>query len=189
LNQIGPAGHFILTLHDPHWRKIKSHLFGNSQKISLANTLDNKKLKLGITQDRKFGGQIDEVLEKYKDNKNIHKRPARDLTKGLITMLLADRVDYILGYDWELQYLVKQFWSSKEADELIFLPIQETTPYLMSYIACAKTQWGKKVVDRIDDILRQEVPRAEYRQIWEQWMSNKKLYRQLYKEVFLKEIQ
>ncbi|MCP4112846.1 MAG: hypothetical protein GY749_46200, partial [Desulfobacteraceae bacterium] len=163
-------------------------LFGSSPKISLADTLKNQKLILGITKDRKFGGRIDQILENHKGG-NIYGRTGSDLTKGLVSMLLGDRVNYILGYDWELQYLVKQFWSSEKADELIFLPIQETKPYLSSYTACSKTDWGRKVIDKIDKILTEEIPKKQYRGIWEQWMSNKELYRKLYNEVYLKQIQ
>ncbi len=169
-------------------KKSNRHLFKNNDTISLANTLKNQKLLLGVSKDRKFGGQIDQVLENFKSSSNIYNRAAIDQTKGLIAMLLSDRVDYILGYDWELQYLVKQLWSSKEADELIFLPIQETPPYLISYIACPKTEWGKKVVNRIDEILKEEIHKKEYRIIWEQWMSDKELYRKLYNKVFLEKL-
>ncbi len=106
-------------------KKSNRHLFSNSPKISLADTLKNQKLILGITKERKFGGRIDQILENYKGSSNIYSRAGSDLTKGLISMLIGDRVNYILGYDWELQYLVKQFWSSKKADEFIFLPLQE----------------------------------------------------------------
>ncbi|MCP4110416.1 MAG: ABC transporter substrate-binding protein, partial [Desulfobacteraceae bacterium] len=41
-------------------------LFGSSPKISLADTLKNQKLILGITKDRKFGGRIDQILENHK---------------------------------------------------------------------------------------------------------------------------
>ncbi len=122
-------------------KRSKQHFFGNSKKISLANSVKNQKLILGITQDRKYSKNIDQILEKHKGNSNIYTRASQDLTKGLVSMLLNDRVDYILGYDWELQYLLKQFFLSEEADKLIFLPIQETEPYLISYIACSKNDW------------------------------------------------
>jgi uncharacterized protein (TIGR02285 family) len=169
-------------------KKIKLHKFGDSSEISLNETLKNQKLILGITKDRKFGDLIDTVLEKYKDNRNIYSRVAGDLTKGLVEMLIHDRVDYILGYDWELQYLTKQFWSKKKANSLTFLPLKETKHYLMSYIVCSKTDWGKKVISNINKILIEEVPKDGYRKIWEQWMSNKKLYRKLYKEIYLKQV-
>ncbi len=170
-------------------KKRNRHLFGNELKASLAVTLKNKDLRLGVTQDRKFSGKIDQLLEAHKDSSNVHKRASGDLTKGLIQMLLYDRVEYILGYDWELQYLVRELWSEEQADELIFIPIKETEPYLISYIHCSKNKWGKTVVNRIDEILKEEIPKPSYREIWEQWMSNKELYRKLYDEFYLKRIQ
>ncbi|MCP3922169.1 MAG: TIGR02285 family protein [Desulfobacterales bacterium] len=169
-------------------KKSSLHRFSDSPEISLNDTLKDKELILGVTSDRKFGDQIDTVLEKYKGSRNIYNRIAGDLTNGLVGMLIYDRVDYILGYDWELQYLVKKFWSPKKAEGLIFLPLKETKPYLMSYIVCTKNEWGKKVINDINQILIREVPKKGYRNIWEQWMSNKKLYRKLYKDVYLKKI-
>ncbi len=169
--------------------KEKRLLFGNDFKMSLANTLKNKNLRLGITQDRKYGGQIDQILKLNKGTANIYERVGLDNTEGLLNMLLTSRLDYILGYDWELQYMLKQSMSPQKADSLIFLPIQEIKPYLISYIACSKTEWGRSVLGKIDEILREETPKEHYIEIWEQWMSNKKLYRKLYKEFFLKGIQ
>ncbi len=87
-------------------------------------------------------------------------------------MLLSCRVFNcrvnILGYDWELQYLVKQNFSSEEADKLIFFPIKEAEPYLISYIACSKNEWGERVVNEIDRILEVEISKDYYRNIWEQ---------------------
>ncbi len=169
-------------------KRSKSQFFGNAQSISLDGILQNQELILGLGSDRKYGSRIDSVLKKYENNKNIYRRASSDLTKGLVTMLLSDRVDYLIGFDWELQYLVRKNWSAEKADQLIFLPIQETTPYLISYIACAKTPWGQEVVRQIDDVLEKVVEKEEYRNIWGQWMSNKELYNKLYDDVFLKEI-
>ncbi len=169
-------------------KKKNRHLFENIQKVSLAHTLKNNNLKLGITQDRKFGDKIDQLIDKHKNSSNIYERTSSDLTKGLIEMLFLDRVDYILGYDWELQYLAKEFWSEKQANELIFISVEETKPYLISYIFCSKSILGKTVVNKIDKILEEEIPKALYRGIWGRWMSNQELYRKMYYEFYLKKI-
>ncbi len=164
------------------------HFFGSAKQISLAQTLNNLNLKLGITKDRKFGDKIDQLINKHKNSRYLYERASSDLNIGLIKMLLSDRVDYILGYNWELQYLAREFWSVKQANELIFIPVEETKPYLVSYIICSKTKWGKTVVNKIDEILKEEIKKESYRNIWEQWMSNKELYRKLYYEFYLKKV-
>jgi len=138
-------------------KKSKRHLFSNSQKISLADTLQNQNLRLGLSKKRKYSGQIDQILERFKDNSNIHREAKLAASKVLVHKLLFDRVDYILGYDWEIQYQIRHSLSAEDANKFIFLPILET--------------------------------KEEYRSMWEQWMSNKVLYRKLYREVFLKDFQ
>ncbi len=169
-------------------KKSRQGRFGDKDYISLAGILKNSRLRCGITKDRKFGGKIDEILDQNKENPNILKRAAGDLTAGLLRMLKADNVDYILGFDWELQYLSRDLFSPQEADTLIYIPIKETTPYLMSYIACSKTEWGKRFVKKLDKILEEALPSETYLNFWGQWMSNKALYRKLYHDVFLKQL-
>lgn len=169
------------------YKKKNMHLFGESGAVSFSKIIKNKDFKLGIIRGRKYGDRIDDIIRNNKANENIYERTTLEQSKGLIGMLLLDRVDYILGFDWELQYLVKEFWGTKEADSLMFSSVQETLPYAITYIACSKTEWGKKVISEIDKILVEETPKIEYRNIWKQWMSNKNLYNVLYDKYFINE--
>ncbi len=168
------------------YKKKNTNLITKQGAVSIAKIIKNTDFKLGIIKDRKYGDRIDRIIEDNKANENVYERATLEQNKGLIGMLLLDRVDYILGFDWELQYLVKEFWSPKEADSLMFSPVQEALPYAITYIACSKTEWGEKVINEIDAVLLEETKKPEYRNIWKQWISNKKLYDELYDKYFLK---
>ena len=55
------------------------------------------------------------------------------------------------------------------------------------YVACSKTPWGKKLIEKINRILLEQRPTAQYRAAYERWLdkSSLKNYRDLYKNVFL----
>jgi uncharacterized protein (TIGR02285 family) len=167
-------------------KKSNRHLFGSALPVSLDRILGDTQLVLGIESDRKFSLKIDDILAVHQKSPRIHRRTAMKGTTGLIDMMLLGRVDFIIGFDWELQYLVRNERSPEQVGQLIFLPIEETLPFLISYIACAKTDWGLGVIQRIDRILRKEIHTPEYRHIWEQWMSDKALYEKLYHRYFLR---
>ncbi len=167
-------------------KKSKRHLFGNARPVSLDLILTSTSLSLGLENDRKFSFRIDGILASHRENPRIHRRAAMNGTMGLIDMMMLDRVDFLIGFDWELQYLIRNERSPEQAAQLTFLPIRETPPYLISYIACAKTDWGLKVIQHIDRILEGEIHTPGYRHIWEQWMSDKVLYEKLYHAFFLR---
>jgi len=55
------------------------------------------------------------------------------------------------------------------------------------YVACSKTPWGKKLIEKINRILLEQRPTKQYRSAYERWLDKSSLesYRDLYKNVFL----
>jgi len=166
---------------------IRSANIEQFRSASLTDIINNRSLILGIAQNRTFSKEIDQILDSNKDKNHIINRASSDITKGLISMLLMNRIDYFLGYDWELKYLLKRYWSPEIAKELIFIPIKETNAYSVSYVSCSKTDFGKEVIEKINKILKKEISKDEYRELWGQWMLDNKLYNKLYNEIYLKQ--
>lgn len=156
--------------------------FQFTEKPFLSDLLKNKKLRLGIVKSRKYGHEIDAILRIKQNQTNIYRRASGD-TKGLLAMLLAGRIDYILGYDWELQYISKMFYPELQK-QLFYLPLQETS-IIKPYIVCAKTEWGNQVIQKIDKILLNWTNKLHYQNIGIQWLSNPDVQRKLFKEYYL----
>ncbi len=164
--------------------KRNRHAQFNNQPLRLVDIIKNHELVFGIVHGRKYGGQLDEIVEKNKGKNWIYERAGADTSKGLLGMLLQDRLDYILGYDWELQYVVRQFWP-KQIDKLAYLPVEESPSHIAAYTVCSKTVWGQEMIQRIETIILNNRHTNRYQRFWLRWISNQKLYQQLYQEYFL----
>ncbi len=155
-----------------------------SKKPSLNTLLNNSQLKLGDQLNRKYGKGIDPLLNKYQDAKHIYKTKDRLGYEKLVEMMLLNRFDYVLGYAVEFGYIGQKLG---KLDQLQFLPLQEARPYTISYIACSKTDEGKKMIKRINKILIQNRPTERYRSFTEKWLDKDLIpeYRKAYDEQFL----
>ncbi len=132
--------------------RLKS-LFGNKESVSLEALLKNPDLRLGVTRDRSYGGAVDELLKKYKDkNKNIVYRAGQDSLKGLLRMLSAERIDYTIGFPWEVPYVAQQI---NKRDDISALAIEEGKKdyWIKNYMGCPKNEWGRQMIEKINRIL------------------------------------
>jgi hypothetical protein len=55
-------------------------------------------------------------------------------------------------------------------------------------VGCSRTPWGRKIIDKINQVLLEQRPTERYRTAYERWLDKGSLknYRRLYDEVFLK---
>ncbi len=125
--------------------------FGEGVRLSLKRLLEKPELKLGITADRSFGKEVDDILKTYAGAGNIYLHYSTTSIEGLIRMLLAGRVDYIIEYPPMVQYLEKQLGAS---DELAVYAIEEKAQlWTPGWVACTKNELGKRVIEKVDTIL------------------------------------
>lgn len=165
-------------------KKKNLHKLGKGKKLSLEKLLKNGKLILGVTEGRSYTRGIDELLRKHRGQKNIESRIGGDVYKGLMLMLKADRVDYIIGTPLETYYLAREYGMSKD---IAFVPVREGSEYFMGYVACAKTPAGMEVIRNVNSVLVRHRPSAEYRSFFERRMPKEMLrdYRRAYDALFL----
>lgn len=155
-------------LDTPYWRKmfyfstptmvtpsngiiIKTKNLGkltNIKPLSLQKVLDKTQLQLGL--GKLYGEGIDDILKKnegkYADK--IH-RVANPI--NTYKMLLADRLDYTIGYPVEAYYY-QMILKGKE--KFTHVPLVDNAPFVEVVAACSNTPWGKKVIDEINVILK-----------------------------------
>jgi uncharacterized protein (TIGR02285 family) len=164
-------------------RKEDKKLFESPRMLSLEDLLMNKSLKLGLSSKMAYGKKIDTVVEKYKAKANIFFRHGGDITEGLLRMLLKKRIDYTLAYPWMVEYMLKP----EQIEKIAFIPAKETQFPIMHYAICAKTDWGLKVIEKINAILKKERPEKRYRSFFERWLPKEEIkkYRLAYETEFL----
>lgn len=120
--------------------------------ISIVDIFNKSNLKVGIAKGRKFGPAVDKLLAKYKDSKKIITHYKCNLFQSLILNMESRRgIDYVIGYPQEIQWLKSQ---KKTKGQFTFIPIKEMPKYVLSYVGCSKNTWGKKIIAKVNNILK-----------------------------------
>lgn len=140
-------------------RKEDYAAFGGTNVISLENTLKNSRLKFGYPAFRSFGQAIDSIIKVHAKDAHVASSYSSEIIKQQIILLKDKRIDYTIGGYFETNFQVKEQGITKE---IIPLKIEEKQDYLVLYIVCPKNEWGKRMIDKINEILRKEIPTQRY---------------------------
>lgn len=140
-------------------RKDDYAAFGNTNVISLENTLKNSKLKFGYPSFRSFGQTIDSIIKDHAKEAHIFPIYSSEIIKQQIILLKDKRIDYTIGGYFEINLAAAQQGTKSE---IMPLKIEEKHDYLVLYIVCPKNEWGKMMIDKINEILRKEIPTQRY---------------------------
>ncbi len=139
-------------------RKDDYAAFGGTNAISLENTLKNSKLKFGYPSFRSFGPTIDSIIKLHAKDAHLFPTYSSEIVKQQIILLKDKRIDYTIGGYFEINFAANQGTKI----EIMPLKIEETQNYLVLYIVCPKNEWGKRMIDKINEILRKEIPTQRY---------------------------
>ncbi len=161
------------------WKKL-----GQPETMSLEALLLKPDMSVIFQQKRAYG-VLNHIINKYQHSENVNIGAQSGFQ--LIKMLLLDRIDYIVEYPYPVAMVSKK---NKKLDLITSVRIEELPPYILSYCTCAKTPNGKKVIERINEIIRQYRASEEYWQTLSagmNWMDKKsaRYLKKLYKDMFL----
>ncbi len=147
-------------------------------KLSLARLLADRSLRTSFLRDRALGGPID-TLVREAAQAGIHSEFGE-----AFRMLLTDRLDYLVEYSAIAAYQAKRL---EPEGAIAALPFDEAPAPLLSRVMCPNTDWGRRLVARIDDVLRVERTTPAFRQIVEAWAeeSDRATIREVYDRTFL----
>jgi len=136
-------------------------LFGKNKNVSLEALLESANLKLGVSKSNSYGATIDKILEKYKEKSTILFRSGQDNHLGLLRMLKEERIDYMIGYPWEIDYIASQI---NFRNEIAVVDIKELEgqQWIVSHIGCTKNEWGRQVIEKVNAILPKVRGSEEY---------------------------
>jgi len=170
-------------------RKDRFEDFGGKKVVRLADLLKEGKMIIGRSKNRSYGPGFDKSLNNYGNSKNIYSYEGPELTLNLFKMLLAERVDALAGLPEEAMYLAETLGFR---DKIMTINVNENLEdheSMITYVACSKTDWGKKTIETINTILTKERPTERYRAAYERWLDPSSVadYRKMYEEIFLKQ--
>jgi uncharacterized protein (TIGR02285 family) len=116
--------------------------------VSLEALLDSGRYAGVAETGRSFGPDVRRVFEKHKSSVLLQVCP--DVAQKF-EMVHNNRVDFFIEYPFVLQHYVK---TAGRKQDLVPLGIAEHDPYVLSYVVCTKTDFGKRVIERINEELR-----------------------------------
>lgn len=153
-----------------------------TNSVSLKKLLQNKRLAGGAVAARSYGKDADQIIQQYKQD-NFRFYVSGNLGLNVYQMLLGNRMDYIIEYPFVIEYFNQVLDAD---DQTISLMIEEAPPFSMGHTACPKSPWGRKIIDKVNQIYRQHRGSKEYRKLMERWQNEttKKRIRENY-QLFL----
>ncbi len=160
---------------------------GGEKRAALAEVLSEPELTLGVAANRSYGVPIDAVLDKYRGGGKLFVYSGDDLFENLLKMLVAGRLDGILGLPEEVVYMGEKLRLTEEIVSVSLVENEGEYHAWLGYLVAPKNAWGKALVEKVDRILLRERPTERYRKAYERWLdvNSREVYRALYDEVFL----
>jgi len=169
--------------------KDKAHLFGKEgETLSLTQIIRNENLRLVVSKNRPYLG-AGKVLKQYlKENpnaKHIKSLSTLNIGKSMFHSIFKDRADYTFEYINKITYYGNELGVLKDT---VIYPMKENLDIYYGYASCVKTQKGKEVITKLNDIFRILKYSPKWINAFAKWLPTQKLkddYLNYYKDVFL----
>lgn len=134
--------------------------------LSLIKLLENKNLMLGAIPNRSYGVEIDSIIATTR-SKQVTFRPGSNVLESITKMLVMDRVDIVLGYPDEHEYIAKKLGL---VGDIISLMITETPNFSEGYIGCNTNEIGKKNIAILEATLQKMHRHNAFYKILTRWL-------------------
>ena len=163
-------------------RKRDLERFGRGSPVSLSELIEDESLTLLLKRGTRYGKRIDRILNEHRGSPNITYLYSDNLGQQALKMLMAGRGDYFLSlssttYDAEkLGY----------ADRIALIPI-EGESYLTGRVACSRNETGKRIIERVNEMLRKEIPNGRIYRILSRWVPGRmrREFKKMYEELLV----
>jgi len=126
----------------------------------LENILKDNSLFLGYSLGRAYSKNIDAILQKNISKGNSIGIGQHTVLKALLQMLHKGRIDYTIGYSYEMSYVASEF---NLKSSYISLPIHNANELIPVYVGCPKNDWGKNIIKKLNPyILKNRLSKKFY---------------------------
>lgn len=161
--------------------------FGETESISLATVLEEQNIRLGIAANRSYGRPLDTVLDRHRETGTLFVYVGDDLFENLLRMLVAGRLDAVLGLPEEVMFVAEGLGVRDAIKSVALTETLDDPRAWIGHVGCSKTDWGRAVIKAVNRAIRSARPTAEYRRAYERWLDpeGKGIYRRFYDQVFL----
>jgi len=140
--------------------------FPPGAEVDLEKVFKDRRLIGGIISGRSFAPNIDAQIRRHGDAPNVRMRALQP--SHMVELLLKGEIDYTIMFPHEAAFLERQ---AGRDGFLATRMIAGTPPYILTHVACTRSEWGERVITRVNRILRDQRNRPEYRQFSARWYS------------------
>ncbi|MEW6990113.1 TIGR02285 family protein [Colwelliaceae bacterium 6441] len=157
---------------------------GDQTSISLINLLSDESITVGIATER-YTSELNQILSQFKGKAHLSHQ---NNYNGLVRMFFKKRVDALIEYPPVITY-AKQIFDAKMNNTSLAITELSKTNYLPVHFACPNNDWGKNVINKINQILIEEVKEDDYLAFRLKWYDkeSQRLLSKYYLEDYLKD--
>lgn len=134
--------------------------------IDLEAVFRDRRLNGGIIAGRSFAPNIDALVRRYGGAPNIQLQPVKPAR--MLEMLEKGEIDYTIMFSHEADFLERQAGNRRTLGNR---RIEGTPPFILTHVACTRSDWGERVIARVNRILTAHRNEPDYRQLSERWYS------------------
>lgn len=143
-------------------------------------------LIFAVIKNRAYGTSIDNFIAKQLDQQQRLDITSDNLSY-MFRLLTVNKVDVTFAYPFEVAWFTKD--KPQYRDNLILRPVANQPQFLVGHVTCPKTDWGKQVISRIDEALKNLKPTDTYKQSMTRWWPEQSIdntFERFYQDHFLK---
>jgi uncharacterized protein (TIGR02285 family) len=156
-----------LIILESNLNKLKPFL--NTKGAVKLEDLIKTGFRIGVVKSRVYRSIIDETLKKYKNSQNIIEHTgSQNVIDSLINMMEAGRIDAVIGYSFEAQYVVKTI--GKKIN-IVTIPIAGHELYGLPAVGCSKTKKGKEIINRLNAFILKNRKSPVFMECTERWLD------------------
>lgn len=139
---------------------LKESSLAQQTSLSLENLLANTEFRTSVLRGRSFNPVLDALL-KQQPTLRTHSE-----FNEAMQMLLNKRLDYLIEFPVIAHYQLNQVGQFHRVKLIKLTEPQDLGFYR---VMCARTPFGKRVIEQVNQVIKAEIANPEYRNLLEKW--------------------
>lgn len=137
--------------------------------IDLKQLLSTGRYSFSLIKQRSYGQAVDDKISKHLTDSKSQLLASTELGT-VFQMVQKQRVDFTIAFPFELNYFIEQNKIQPDTFKSYF--IKDIPKFTLGYVACPDNKWGKKVISKVNKVLKQVKHNESYKQAVTSWWGN-----------------
>ncbi len=147
--------------------------------------MGDEQLIMGHSKGASYGNNLDNIIKEYADKTKQEVITGEESEIRQVKMIQVGRIDWIIWDPLALELLLKKEGMQKNYG--VYEIHEKEDTFIYAHIAVPKNEWGKKMINRINLILKQSIPTDEFYNGLAEWVPDelKASFRKGYEELLI----